>query len=103
MEKVINLLNDIEEKATSIVDHTSVEKKALYKQLTKDMEKLDNQISGETQKKLDVIRTKMNQEIEDAKKDLVRTFEEHMNQMEDDYQKNHETYVDSVFQKIISE
>lgn len=103
MEKVLNLLNDIEEKANSIVDHTSVEKKALYNSLTKDMKKLDEEISSKTQEKLDVIRRKMDKEIVESKKEMLTSFDRHLNKLESDYQKNHDAYVETVFQKIIRE
>ncbi|MEG1991992.1 MAG: hypothetical protein RR056_01280 [Acetivibrio sp.] len=103
MEKVINLLNDIEEKATSIVDHTSVEKKVLYQQLAKDIQKLDDHISKETQTKLDVIRQKMNGEMEEAKIDLHSSFEKNMKHLESDYSKNHDIYTETIFQHIINE
>ncbi len=106
MEKVVNILNDlnnIDEKATAIVDHTSIEKKELYKQLSEDIHKLDDEISKDTDKKLDVIRGKMNLEIEEAKKGLLASFEQDMSNIESDYKKNHNTYVDTVFQKIINQ
>lgn len=103
MEKVFDLLSDIEEKAAAIVDHTSVEKKALSKELTRKIEKLDHQIYAETKKKLDVIRTEMNEGIELEKKELLHAFEEHMKQLETDFEKNHDVYVESVFQRIINE
>ncbi|MFA9463472.1 MAG: hypothetical protein ACERKN_04195 [Velocimicrobium sp.] len=106
MEKVLNILSDlngIEEKATAIVDHTSIEKKALYKQLTEDINKLDEAISADTKQKLDVMRAKMNVEIEAAKKELLTSFDEDMSRIESDYKKNHDNYVETVFQKIINE
>ncbi len=106
MEKVVNILNDlndIDEKATAIVDHTSIEKKELYKQLSEDIHKLDEELSKDTDKKLDVIREKMNLEIEEAKKGLLASFEQDMSKIESDYKKNHTTYVETVFQKIINQ
>jgi len=106
VEKVVNILNDlndIDEKATAIVDHTSIEKKELYKQLSEDIHKLDEEISKDTDEKLDVIREKMNLEIEEAKKGLLASFEQDMNKIESDYKKNHTTYVETVFQKIIKQ
>lgn len=101
MEKVINLLYDIEEKANAIVNHTSVEKKALYDQMTKDTMKLDAEKSKETQEKLDVIRTKMNKEIAAEEKTLEESFQQHLAALEDGYKTNHDAFVESVFQKII--
>ncbi|MDK2808528.1 MAG: hypothetical protein PWP24_1264 [Clostridiales bacterium] len=106
MEKVLNILNDlndIEEKACSIVDHTSIEKKALYKQMTDDIKKLEDSIAQETEKKLEAIRDKMRVEIEAAKKDLLASFEADMQKVESNYQKNHDIFVEAIFQKIISE
>lgn len=106
MEKVLNILNDlcdIDEKATSIVDHTSIEKKALYKEMTKRINNLDESISKETQKKLDVIREKMNQEVEEEKNKLLTSFEADINKLDLTFKTNHDIYVDTVFQKIINE
>lgn len=101
MEKVINLLYDIEEKANAIVNHTSVEKKALYDQMTHELEKLDEDISRETQQKLNKIRDEMNREIEVENKHLSQAFEEHLTALEDGYKTRHDTFVEAVFQKII--
>lgn len=106
MEKVLNVLNDlnnIDEKAAAIIEHTNVEKKELYKQLTEDMKKLDEEISKVTEKKLSSSRDKLNLEIDEAKKGLLASFEQDMSKLDSDFQKNHDTYVETVFQKIISQ
>lgn len=106
MEKVLNILNnlcDIDEKATSIVDHTSIEKKELYKQLTEKIHKLDDSISKDTQKKIDAIQKQMNQEVEAEKNKLLTSFEEDLKKLDYAFKKNHDIYVETVFQKIINE
>lgn len=106
MEKVLNVLSDltnIDEKAAAIIANTNVEKKELYKQLTDDMKHFDDEISKITEKKLSSSREKLNLEIDEAKKGLLASFERDMSSLESDFQKNHDTYVETVFQKIISQ
>lgn len=58
MKKVLNLLDEIEEKSNAILAHTSVEKASLYDKLNKDMENLDKKMEEQTNNQLDELRKK---------------------------------------------
>lgn len=103
MEKVLNLLDEIEEKANAILAHTSVEKAALHDQLNKDMEKLDREMEEKTKNQLDELRQKMNKEITNETKLLVESCNKQLEELEHTFQKNHDKLVDVIFQKIIEE
>lgn len=103
MEKVLNLLDEIEEKANAILAHTSVEKAALHDQLNKDMEKLDREMEEKTKTQLDELRQKMNEEITNETKHLVESCNKQLEDLEIAYHKNHDKLVETVFLKIIGE
>lgn len=103
MEKVLNLLDEIEEKANAILAHTSVEKAALHDKLNKDMEKLDKEMEDKTNQQLNELRKKMNLEITTEKQHLIESCNQQLEELETNYHKNHNKLVEDVFKKVIGE
>lgn len=103
MEKVLNLLDEIEKKANAILAHTSVEKTALHDKLMKDMEKLDKEMEAKTNRQLDELRKKMDLEITNEKQHLIESCNKQLEELEVNYHKNHDKLVDEVFNKVIGE
>jgi len=101
MEKIITLLSEIEEKAEKIIENTSVEKEHLHKQFEEDIKLLDEQITNDTNNKLDELRSKINQSIEDEKNKLIEDCNKQLSVLENDFTKHHKTLVDKVFNSII--
>lgn len=101
MEKVINLLADIEEKAAHIIDRSSEEKNRLYEQLTEDLEKLDSDIAQDTCKKLNDLQERMNEEIALERQALKDDCDKQLKALETNFLTNRDTLVDKVFQNII--
>lgn len=101
MEKVINILYDIEEKANNIVKRVNEEKIKLQETLNKDMEALDQSITAEKAEKLRVLKADIDKSLSDEKHTLVDDCKTQLSKMEENYTLNHDTLVNNVFQEII--
>lgn len=103
MEKVINLLNDIEEKANHILDRAAEEKKSLNQQMNQKLAQLDASIDAETKTKLDALKARMDNEVALETKVLIEKSNEQLKEMEDSFRKKHDTLADEIFRQIIAE
>lgn len=101
MEKVINLLYDIEEKANQIVKRASEEKVRLSEALEKDLEKLDQTIDAENAAKLSALQAQADKDLLNEKQSLIDDCNKQLSEMETYYDHNHGALVDKVFQSII--
>lgn len=102
MEKVINVLYEIEERANRILDRTSEQKAQLYQQLNKDLEKLERDINAETNQKLAVMKKNMESEIIAEREQLMADCTKQLQRMEESYEMTKKDFVDKVFTRIIS-
>lgn len=103
MEKVINLLYDIEEKATRIIDRVTDEKAILYDKLNKDLEALDLEIEKETHEKLSSLQETLDREVSAETQDLITNNEKTLRDLELNFNTNKEDLVNQVFHNIIGE
>lgn len=101
MEKVINLLAEIEEKANRIIDRSSLEKNVLYDQLTKDIKSFDKELANDTLKKIVELQDNMFSEISQEKQALLDDCEKQSYDLDNYFNDNHEALVNEVFQNII--
>jgi len=101
MERVINLLHDIEEKANQIVKRANEEKVRLNDQLQKDMEKLDHEITSNNTTKLEFLKVGVDKELNLEKQSLIDECIKQLAQMDADYQEKHSRLVQEIFQEII--
>lgn len=103
MEQVMNLLSEVEEKATKILNLAEEEKKRLRVKSIQDMEDLDKQIKEATKEKLDALRSKNDKELLEGKQSLMEECQKSIQRMEDNYKDNHKKIVDQIFHQIIGE
>lgn len=103
MEKVINLLYEIEEKANRIIDRVSEEKTVLYQQSLEDIGKFDRKLEGETKKKLNELKAKLDREVEKERQIMIRSNDKLQKDLEQNYKKNHDKFVSTIFHNIIGE
>lgn len=101
MERVINLLYDIEEKANQIVKRANEEKARLYDQLLKDMEKLDSDIAAQNTTKLEFLKVQADKELNLEKQSLIDGCIRQLEQMDTDYRNKHSQLADEIFQEVI--
>ena len=103
MQKVLDVLCEIEDKAKGILNSTSEQKAVLNQQLHKEMEALDKAYAKQTEAQLNELRQKMEKEIFDEHTALVKSYESRLQNLETDFKKNRETYVQTIFESIINE
>lgn len=100
MEKVINVLYEIEKKANGIVDNTAEKKEKIYENYQKELTVLDEKMEKASKEKIEQLRIEINTEIDREHQVLVKSLNEKLKQMEADYHKNHDKLVDAVLAKI---
>ena len=101
MEEVINLLYDIEEKATQIVNRANEEKVSLHDALEKNMELLDQTIATENATKLSILQAKVDLELTREKQALIEDCNKQLVNLEAHYKKDHDALVNEIFQGLI--
>ena len=101
MKKVLSLLCEIEDNANVILNSTSAKKSALNEQLSKDMEALDLKYANEIEEQLKKLQQKIEKEISNEHDTLVKAFETQLQELNANFQKNRETYVQTIFENII--
>ncbi len=101
MEKVINVLSEIEDKASKILDRTQDQKQQLYEQLNKDLAKLETDIKADTTAKIDAVQKDMELDIASERKKLLADCQHQIDDLQQSYEKNHDQLVDSIFQSIL--
>ncbi|MDO5291148.1 MAG: hypothetical protein Q4F05_00220 [bacterium] len=101
MEKVINVLSEIEDKATTILDRTQDQKQQLYEQLNKDLAKLDSDIKADTASKIDRMQEDMEQDIEKERLALISDCQKQLASLQQTFDKDHNALVNKVFAQII--
>lgn len=101
MERVINLLYDIEEKANQIIKRANEEKVKLHDKLEKDLADLDMQISNENEAKLNILKAQADEELAKEKQLLIEDCNKQLSDMEKHYQQNHDALVEKIFQGLI--
>jgi len=102
MEKVINLLNDIETKADKILNRVSDNKAKLNEEMNQKMKSFDSKIQIETNEKLEILRKKANMEVEAELSSIKKEQEEYIKNLEDNFNENCNKYAEEIFQKIIA-
>ncbi len=101
MERVINLLYDIEEKADQIVKRANQEKVKLYDKLQKDLELLDQDISVLNTEKLKVLKAQVDEELTTEKQSLIDDCNKQLVNLEENYLHNNTSLVNKILQEII--
>ena len=101
MEKVINVLYEIEEKANRILNRATEQKHKLYEQLNSDLTELESNITSDTNKKIECMKAKMQYELDTEKAALIKDCEKQVQSLESNFNAKHDDYVESVFQRII--
>lgn len=102
MEKVINVLYEIEERANRILDRTAEQKTQLYQQLNEDLAKLESDIKAQTNSKLTIMRNAMETEITTERTALMNDCNQQLLSMENNFLTNKDQLVQKVFQHITS-
>lgn len=100
MEKIINLLHDIEEQATAVLSEAAEKKSVIYENYQRELRRLDEAAQQATQEKLDQLREEMNEEIKKEHQMLIQTLSGELSQLEGNYRKNHDILAEKMLEKI---
>lgn len=100
MEKVINRLFEIEEKANHILEHANAEKVTLSETLNANLETLKEEIESDTNQKISALQETMNEEIETERQAQIESCKKQILELELTFHKEHDRLVEQVFQKI---
>jgi hypothetical protein len=101
MEKVINLLYDIEEKANRIISRTDDQKNAKRREIDDELSTYESSLSVETNKQIQVLQDQADKELELEKKALIDDCAKQLEHLETTFTMNHDAFVEHVFQNII--
>lgn len=102
MEKVIHLLSEIEEKAELIVRRVGEEKQRLNQQLEQNIKDYNKQTETEKENRLLALKAQTDKDLETEKKTLIEDCNKQIKQLDEYYQKNHDSLVEKVLAQIIS-
>lgn len=102
MEKVINLLNDIETKADKILSRVADDKARLNEELNQIMKSFDSKVQIETDEKLNALRQESNQAVEQKLLKIKQEQNEYLQRLDEDFDDNCEQYANEIFDRIIS-
>lgn len=101
MEKVLNLLYDIEEKANRIVSRTNEQKNAKRREIEQELSLFENSLTEETNKQIQVLQDEADKELELERKALIDDCAKQLENLETTFTMNHDAFVERVFQNII--
>lgn len=101
MEKVINLLYDIEEKANRIISRTDEQKNAKRREIDHELSLFESSLTDETNKQIQVLQEQADIELELERKALIDDCANQIEQLETTFTTNHDALVERVFQNII--
>ncbi len=102
MENVINLLSDIETKANKILSRVSDDKARLNDESHQMMKNFENKVKRDTELKLQMIRSKADQEMQAELSKLKKEQEHYLKQLDDNFDANCEQYASQIVERILS-
>lgn len=103
MDLVITRLSSIETAAVKIIEAADNEKKTLEQQMNKRIQAFDEETEKATRKKLDLIRSRLNDEMQTNLADLQTATEDTIRSIENDYEMNHKKLAAEIIEKMIEE
>jgi vacuolar-type H+-ATPase subunit H len=101
MEKIIQYLYDIEEKADLIVNRASEEKKRLNASLETNISEFNDFILKERNTKIELLKSRVQKELEEELSLLNKDCNQQINNMEHYFNEHHNELLNKVFNNII--
>lgn len=101
MDTVIKKLSEIENAAGSILDSTAARKKALAAEMEEKTAAFDAALEKETADRIAAIQKKMEAEMNAMLSRQTADSEVLLKRLEENYENQHETYVEVLFAKMI--
>ena len=102
MEKVINVLYEIEEKANKILERTSEQKTQMNDKLNEDLRSLEESIDQNTNQKIESMKQAMETEIAKEHNALITGYKTSLEKMEEKFHSHYDQYISTIFSKIVN-
>lgn len=103
MDTVIDKISEIEAAAGAIMDEANVRKKAFAGEMEQKTAAFDEELESETALRIHKVQESMeadmNRKLEQQKADAMALIR----QIEENYEKEHETYAEALFKAMIKE
>lgn len=101
MEKVIEVLSDIETKANNIIQNAELYKKTMEKDNTSRINAMKKAIEESTQDKIDTLKERYNAEITQQTAKINLDCQEHIQALSDKIDKHLDSMADEIVHQII--
>jgi vacuolar-type H+-ATPase subunit H len=101
MEKTIGKIFEIEEKAKLIIDRANQEKLRMHDEFEEELKKLERDIIDDNMKKINAYREKLDKELEQEKAQLIHKTDKQLEEMEENYRKNHDELIRRILDSIL--
>lgn len=101
MEKTIEQLFEIEEKANQIINRATEEKALLHDNFEKEITLLEQSIASENKMKLKALQEQADINLANEMKVLISDSEKHLRELDDINDNKHDFFVNQIFEAII--
>lgn len=103
MDKIIDRLSDIEKAAGAVMDDAGARKKALAKEMEEKTAAFDRELEQKTAERILGIQKQMEQEMQEELDKQAADARVMIDRLEENYEKQHEMYAESLFRSMIKE
>ena len=103
MDTVINKISEVESAASAIMDDANNQKRRFAETMNEKTLAFDRQLEADTDKKLEEMRTGMEQEMKAKLSEQKEFVEQLLLKLEQNYDEGHSRYVDRLFQVLLEE
>lgn len=101
MKSVIEKLAEIEATAQDIVEHAEVRKRDVEKEVMLMRREFDEKLAKETDEKLQKVRTEREENLNLKMEEERRKNERFIEQLKDEFAKNHTAYANEILKNIL--
>lgn len=101
MEKTISRILEIEEKANLIIDRANKEKIKLYSEFEENLIQMEQRIADETTTRIKDYQSKTDKELSEESLIFAQKCEQHLQELDQFYNKNHTNMIQKVYENII--
>lgn len=102
MESVIRKISEIEDAACKIMDDSNEQKRAFAQEMDQKAAAFEKELEAETVRKLDALRDEKDRKLKEHLSHMQKEARILIKQMERQYAKNHDRYVDGLFTQMTS-
>ncbi len=101
MERTINRIFEIEEKARVIIDRTNKQKARLYDEFEQELTNMEKKIAEANAAKIKDYKTRIDKELREEESILIQKSDRQRKELDELYANQHNDLVNQVFESII--